>query len=131
MPWLVSLHDEASTSDWMRHVVIANQCVWVAIHGERLLGFAALEGTWLEQLYVDTHVQGGGIGRMLLQAAKDTSPQDLWLHVFTRNHRARRFYEAAGFVLVDESDGSGNEEHEPDCTYRWRPEAFGDRGGIP
>jgi RimJ/RimL family protein N-acetyltransferase len=41
------------------------------------------------------------------------------LHVFPRNVAARRFYEAAGFVLVDQSDGRRNEEQEPDCTYTW------------
>ncbi|MCA1670755.1 MAG: hypothetical protein LC799_00630 [Actinobacteria bacterium] len=46
-------------------------------------------------------------------------PDGLFLHVFTRNDRARRFYEAAGFTLTAQSDGSRNEEHEPDCTYTW------------
>ncbi len=130
MPWLVSPHDEASTSDWMRHVVVANQSVWVAVDGERLLGFAALEKKWLEHLYVDPEMQGGGVGRMLLQAVKDARPQGLWLHVFTRNFRARRFYEAAGFVLAKESDGNRNEEQEPDCTYWWKPEAAGNHPSI-
>ena len=39
----------------------------------------------------------------------------------SRATRARRFYEAAGFVLVEQSEGSGNEEQEPDCTYAWTP----------
>jgi putative acetyltransferase len=120
MPWLVSLHDEASTLWWMRHIVIADQRVWVAFEGDRVLGFAALENEWLEHLYVDPEAQGAGVGQVLLQAAKEASPQGFLLHVFTRNLRARHFYEAAGFTLVDESDGSRNEEHEPDCTYRWQ-----------
>lgn len=33
--------------------------------------------------------------------------------------RARQFYAATGFVLTSQSDGSGNEEREPDCTYAW------------
>jgi len=50
------------------------------------------------------------------------------LHVFTRNVRARRFYQAAGFILTDTSDGSRNEEREPDCTYTWagQPHLSGD-----
>jgi hypothetical protein len=42
------------------------------------------------------------------------------LHVFSRNAPARRFHEAARFVLVEEGDGSDNEEGEPDCTCLWR-----------
>jgi RimJ/RimL family protein N-acetyltransferase len=48
---------------------------------------------------------------------KGERPAGLSLYVFTRNERARRCYEAAGFVLVEQGDG--NQEREPDCTYRW------------
>lgn len=119
MPWLISPHDEASTLWWLEHVVLAEQQVWVAVSGDRLLGFAAVHGQSLEQLYVDLDDQGHGIGRALLDAAKEASPSGLSLHVFTRNDRARLVYEAAGFVLVEQRDGSGNEEREPDCIYAW------------
>jgi hypothetical protein len=32
---------------------------------------------------------------------------------------ARRCYEARGFVLVRETDGTANEEREPDALYLW------------
>jgi GNAT superfamily N-acetyltransferase len=119
MPRLPVLHDETETRSWMRDVVLAEQRVLVAERNARVVGFAALHGDWLEQLYVAPDAIGSGVGRPLLDAAKAERPAGLWLYVFTRNARARRFYEAAGFVLVAEGDGSGNEEHEPDCTYRW------------
>ena len=119
MPWLVSPHDEASTLRWFKHVVLAEQQVWVAVSGDRLLGFAAVDGQSLEQLYIDPDDQGHGIGRALLDAAKEASPSGLSLHIFTRNDRARLFYESAGFTLVEQRDGSGNEEREPDCIYSW------------
>jgi len=127
MPWLVSPHEPA-TRWWMEHVVLAAQRVWVAQSSDRVLGFAALAGHWLEQLYVDPEAQSGGVGRALLDAVKDCSPEGLMLHVFTRNVRARRFYQAAGFILTDTSDGSRNEEREPDCTYTWagQPHLSGD-----
>ncbi len=119
MPWLVSPHDEAATRWWMEHVVLAEQRVWVAQSVDRLLGFAAVRGRWLEQLYVDPNDQGGAVGRSLLNVTKSVSPDGMLLHVFTRNFRARRFYEAADFILTEQSDGRRNEECEPDCTYRW------------
>jgi len=109
MPWLISPHDEAATRWWMEHVVLATQRVWTADLGDQLVGFAAVHGRWLEQLYVDPVSQGRGAGRALLEAAKQASPGGLRLHVFTRNVRARRFYQSAGFVLVEQSDG----------TYTW------------
>jgi RimJ/RimL family protein N-acetyltransferase len=59
------------------------------------------------------------VGRRLLHAVTADRTASLSLHVFARNVRARRFYEAAGFVLVGAGDGTLNEEGEPDCTYRW------------
>ncbi len=122
MPWLVSPRDEASTRWWVEHVLLAGQRVRLAHHRDRLRGFAAVDGRWLEQVYVDPADQGQGVGRVLLEDAKRVSPGGLSLHVFSRNEHARRFYEAAGFVLVEQSDGSGNEELEPDRTYTWAPD---------
>ena len=119
MPWLVSPHDETATRWWMEHVVLAAQRVWVAHSSDRLLGFAAVDGPWLEQLYVDPGAQARGVGRALLDTVKDSNPAGLMLHVFSRNFRARKFYEFAGFVLTEQSDGRRNEEREPDCTYTW------------
>jgi putative acetyltransferase len=33
---------------------------------------------------------------------------------------AIRFYSRRGFHLVELSNGSGNEEREPDALYQWR-----------
>jgi GNAT superfamily N-acetyltransferase len=123
MPWLPVLHEESETRAWMRDVVLPNQEVLVAERDGRPVGFAAVDGDWLEQLYVAPEVFGTGVGRRLLDAVKDARPGGLSLHVFARNERARRFYEAAGFVLVAEGDGRDNEERTPDCTYRWEAPA--------
>ena len=119
MPWLAILHDESSTRWWMEHSLLVEQRVRVAHDGDQLLGFTASTDGWLHHLYVDTDHQGHGIGRMLLDDAQFSSRGSLSLHVFTRNSHARRFYEAAGFIATGGSDGSGNEEQEPDLTYIW------------
>jgi hypothetical protein len=54
----------------------------------------------------------------LLQVAKGTFDR-LQLWTFQRNTRARRLYEARGFVLVEETDDASNEENEPDARYLW------------
>ena len=63
--------------------------------------------------------QRRGAGSQLLQKAKDSFAR-LHLWTFQRNQPARRFYESRGFVLVRETDGTGNEEREPDALYLWR-----------
>jgi len=83
-----------------------------------LVGIIAFREGWIDQLYVLPSAQGRGIGTALLDIAKSTfSPLELW--TFQRNTQARRFYETRGFVLIMETDGSGNEEKEPDALYRW------------
>ena len=50
------------------------------------------------------------------------SPLRLW--VFQRNTPALRFYAARGFRVVEHTDGSRNEEREPDALLEWvRPVA--------
>ena len=43
----------------------------------------------------------------------------LQLWAFQRNTAARAFYEAHGFTVQRLTDGSGNEEGEPDVLYAW------------
>jgi putative acetyltransferase len=120
MPWLAVVHTPAEDVAFFTGVVLAEQEVWIAERNGDVVGFAARDGSWLEHLYVASSAQGSGVGRLLLErvrfVARDRRP--LRLHVFARNVRARRFYEAAGWKLVAQSDGSANEEHEPDCTYQ-------------
>ena len=121
MPWLAIVHTDEETREWVRNVVLVHRHVWIAEKNKQLLGFAALDNGWLEHLYIDSDMGGQGIGRSLLDTVKQNSPDGLQLYVFDRNTRARQFYERAGFTLIDKSDGSRNEENEPDCSYAWIP----------
>ena len=107
---------------WIRDVLLPTREVWVADEDGRAVGFAALAGNTLEHLYVHPAEQGKGIGATLLARAKKQSPAGLRLWVFQRNERARRFYERHGFALARLTDGTANEEHEPDALYDWRPQ---------
>jgi GNAT superfamily N-acetyltransferase len=120
MPWIALVHDEAETRDWMEHVVLAEQHVLVAERDGAVVGFAAVHDDWLEQLYLEPDAIGTGAGWALLEAARELRPDGLSLWAFTGNVPARRFYERAGFELVEQGDGSGNEEREPDSKYVWR-----------
>jgi len=73
----------------------------------------------VDQLYVLPGAQTQGLGTHLLEIAKRRYG-DLRLWTFQRNDRARRFYEARGFVAVQQTDGGRNEEQEPDVQYHWR-----------
>ncbi len=119
LPYLPVLRSDDETRDWIDQVVLPNQVVWVAAREGRVIGFAALDGTILEQLYVMPGEQGRGAGSALLEKVRELSPQELSLWTFQRNAPARAFYERRGFVAVEFTDGSGNEGREPDIRYEW------------
>jgi len=83
-----------------------------------MIGIIAFRGDWIDQLYVLPGAQGRGAGTELLQVAQSCFDR-LQLWTFQRNVRARGFYEARGFALVQQTDGADNEEKEPDALYLW------------
>jgi putative acetyltransferase len=118
LPYLPRLYTPADAVRFFREVQFAKGEVWVAEEGGIIVGYAARSPGWLDQLYVHPDHHGRGFGHALLEQARaDVSGLQLW--AFQRNARARAFYEAHGFVLDRLTDGSGNEEREPDALYVW------------
>lgn len=84
-----------------------------------LVGHLALEPGWIEHLYVDPARHGEGIGGKLLgQAMREQD--DLQLYTYTANTRARRLYEAAGFVAEEHGVDPEHGDRVPNVRYRWR-----------
>ncbi|MEM9492714.1 MAG: GNAT family N-acetyltransferase [Myxococcota bacterium] len=119
MTYLPVLHTDDETREWVRKVMMDQLEVWVAEDDSAVRGFVALGQTMLEHLYVRPSDQNRGIGSALLARAKQQRPGGLELWVFQKNRDARRFYLRHGFALARLSDGSDNEEREPDALYRW------------
>ena len=123
MPWLPVLHSRDDTIAYFAGHVLLHEEVVVAEVNQLVVGFIALEGDHVDHLYIAPAYQGRGIGDTLLAMAKEVRPDGLMLWTFQRNARARQFYEARGFVAAELTDGSRNEEREPDALYRWLPSA--------
>jgi len=121
MPWLPVLHTFEDTVQFFGNFVIANQIVRVAEVEGAVVGFIAIEGAFVDHLYVGPAHQSAGIGDALLKLAKETRPDGLKLWTFERNTKARKFYEKRGFVAIEFTDGSRNEERTPDVLYEWNP----------
>lgn len=77
----------------------------------RVVGFLALIGSEVGAIFVDPDCQGRGVGRALMDSARDRRPF-LELNVFEANSIGRRFYDAYGFEFVDRHmhDASGQPE---------------------
>ncbi len=108
--WLeasVSAHDFIPRERWaahtddMKNVYLPASETWLCRVGERIVGFVSLVGDRIEALFVDPLEQGRGYGGMLLRFAQERHPR-LSLSVFSQNRRAVKFYEAAGFAMVEE-----------------------------
>jgi ribosomal protein S18 acetylase RimI-like enzyme len=95
--------------------------VWVAESDAEPLGFAMCTPTFLDGLYVRPDLKGQGIGSLLLDVVEATHPDGYELWVFESNTGAQRLYERRGLVVVERTDGSGNEEKAPDLRMAWRP----------
>jgi GNAT superfamily N-acetyltransferase len=112
------LHTLDETYDFYRKV-FARGPIWGALEGESLLGHLALEPGWIEHLYVEPARHGQGVGRALLTIAQ-REQDDLQLWTYQANMRARRFYEAAGFVAEEYGVDPEHEDRVPNVRYRWR-----------
>jgi GNAT superfamily N-acetyltransferase len=121
LPFLRRVHSDAQTRCWIADTLLTTRETWIARAGQSIVGVLALQGEDLDQLYLLPGWYRRGIGSLLLAKAKELSPARLTLFTFQRNARARAFYEAHGFHIVEMGDGTGNEEGEPDILYEWRP----------
>ena len=118
LPWLAGLHAQDEDRWFYRERVFPACTVWGAFENDVLVGIIAFREDWIDQLYVLPRAQGQGIGTALLEIARSQA-KILSLWTFQRNDAARHFYERRGFVITKETDGSGNEEREPDVLYCW------------
>jgi GNAT superfamily N-acetyltransferase len=116
-------HPDDDVRRWLRDEMLPSHETWVAADpaADRVVALMALTDSMVAQLYVAPDWIGHGVGRRLLDVAKDRRPAGLELYCFQANVRARRFYERNAFEPVAFGDGSGNMERQPDVLYRWAP----------
>jgi ribosomal protein S18 acetylase RimI-like enzyme len=113
------VHDFEEHLAFLRSVLVKENKVFLAIDKEfeRVVGILAINGNWLNQLYIHINYQKIGIGSRLLNLAKELSPGKLELYTFEVNKNAQAFYEKHGFRITGR--GFENEENLPDIKYEW------------
>jgi ribosomal protein S18 acetylase RimI-like enzyme len=121
MSYLPDIHSPEEVLAWIREVMPQHEEVWVAEDAGRVIGFFALSERLLYHLYVYPELHGQGAGSLLFDRVKELAPEGFQLWVFQRNTQAREFYEHRGMRVVELTDGSRNEEREPDALYEWKP----------
>lgn len=121
LPYLPNLHTPEEDLGYFKEKVFAEDQIVVADAEGKVVGFCAFKEDWIDHLYILPEYQSQGIGKTLLNEVKEAFPK-LQLWVFQRNTDARVFYEKNGFTLDKTTDGSINEEKEPDALYIWSKE---------
>lgn len=123
MPYAPSAHSEDEVRAWVREQLLPGGGVTVAEVAGGVVGLVATSPgdgvTWIDQMAVQPALVGQGVGAALLDRVLRASPWPIRLYTFQANARARRFYERHGFVPLQFTDGSTNEECCPDVLYGW------------
>lgn len=111
------IHNMESHLYFLNNILRDQYQIKLALMDELVVGIIAYNETEISQLYIHVDYQGLGIGRTLLDKAKEQSPGRLTLYTFEVNKTAQRFYEKNGFKIIDR--GHENEENLPDIQYEW------------
>lgn len=117
LPFLPELHSAEEDLTFFREHFLPENEVWLwDLTG--IVAYCGFRPGWIAHLYVDPADHGKGIGSALMGKAKEgQSSVRLW--VFQRNLPAIAFYQRHGFQLIEQTDGAGNQEREPDALYEW------------
>ena len=82
--------------------------VYVYEHDTEIQGFIGLNNEYIEGIFVSAEMQSKGVGKILLNYAKDTKNK-LLLNVYQKNTGAISFYQREGFEIqhsgLDEATG--------------------------
>ena len=126
LPTVTRAHPDDDVRAYVRDVLLPEHPTWVLTQEqgdlETVVGFLVLGDGWIKQLYLEPDYIGRQLGDHLMRLAKAEYPSGLQLWTFAVNAAARRFYARHGFVEVEQTDGAGNEEREPDVRLVWHPQ---------
>jgi GNAT superfamily N-acetyltransferase len=121
--WMPRVHPADEVTDYYSDTVFSKYEVFVADDEDTIAGMVALApDNMVNALYVHQDQRGKGVGKALLDHAKQHATGSIELWTFVANTGAQAFYQREGFTEVRRTDGD-NEEHLPDILYRWQPEA--------
>lgn len=121
LPTVRVTHSDAEVRRWIREVVIAQQETWIITVDDEVAGMMSIVDSDIDQLYLDPDRRGQGLGGLCISHAKSRRPGRLGLWTFQVNASAIQFYRRHGFQETQRTDGSRNEEHEPDVRMEWHP----------
>lgn len=86
----------------------------------RIVGYLSVDhDRHIHALYLRPDARGRGIGSALMEAARESYPNDLQLNVHLPNLRAQKFYKRHGFVEIDQVPAEQTDEGVAELRMRW------------
>ena len=118
--------DFSKRLDWFREhwsdLLLDSKIVVAEFSNDRhLAGFVAVSPRtgYLDQIVVAPEAQRMGVGKALIDAAKQIGREGLYLHVNKDNTRALAFYQTSGFTVAGED--INRRSGAPVYMMTWRP----------
>ena len=91
--------------------------VYVYAYDTEIQGFIGINDEYVEGIFVSGEMQSQGIGKILLNYAKDKRNK-LLLNVYQKNARAISFYQREGFVIQYSDLDAATEEKDYVMTWQ-------------
>lgn len=91
--------------------------VYIYENKKNIQGFIGLQNDYIAGIFVPDKVQSQGIGKSLLNFAKDKK-EELYLSVYQKNIRAIHFYQREGFKIQSENIDENTSEKEYRMTWK-------------
>jgi len=116
-------HDFISPEYWvknkdaMANEYLPNSETYLAIKAGATVGFIAMVDDFLAAIFVQTDMQGEGIGKRLLELIKENREM-IQLKVYKKNLKSIRFYEKQGFKHI--SENKEKETDEIESLMEWK-----------
>ena len=118
----VHAHDFISADYWkdnkkaMATEYLPNSETYLAIIGGDIVGFIAMADNYLAAIFVQTNMQGYGIGKKLLNYIKERR-ETIQLKVYKKNSKSVQFYKNQDFKILSENKEENTNEIE--CLMEW------------
>jgi putative acetyltransferase len=122
--WMPRIHSHEAIEGFFTPEILAKRVILIGEQNGVVEGYMTLkpEGM-IAAFYLAPAARGKGLAELMMSEAKRLHPKQLELGVMEPNMRARRFYEAQGFVEIPEGRNEDTEEGIPELLMRWRPES--------